>query len=147
MSDQNKVDAAAAVAEQNGEESKKDTSPLTIYATKDEAEKAWTPTGKSKVFEIVKETEGKVEVLGYCWANGYNNACYKYTASLGIKARQTGGGSGTPSKAAVVKAAAEFTDEEFAAIVAARAAKVAATPVKVDTQTVKTPAGHKGGKK
>jgi hypothetical protein len=61
------------------ESEEQDKAPATVYATKAEAEAAWKPTGKYRVFEVAKDSD----VMGYVWARGYDNALAKYARGQG----------------------------------------------------------------
>lgn len=118
---------AAAVAEQNAAE-EADKAPKTIFATEEAAKAAWTPTGKARLLKITKEVEGKEdEVIGFVWGHGYDNALAKYARSLGFVSSNAGA-SGTVTKAAILKAAVDFTEEEWAQLMKARQA--GASPAK-----------------
>jgi hypothetical protein len=104
MSEQN-----TNVAEQDGIEA--DKAPATVYATKAEAEAAWKPTGKYRIFEVSKDSD----VMGYVWARGYDNAIAKYARSQGYSASHSSERSAV-TKDAVAEKLKEFTDEELAAM-------------------------------
>src|SRR5207244_3135925 len=76
-------------------------------------------------------------VIGYVWGRGYNDALARWAkAKHEVKASYSNGGSHAPTKeAAAASVLSFFTDEEWAALVKARAS--GATP----TQAVKAAVG------
>ncbi len=124
-------------------EEEADKAPKTVYATKDEAVKAWKPTGKYRVFEIFQEEEGKEEPtsLGFVWGRGYDNAIAKLARTkLGMSASHANGDGTTrtrkPSEAVVKDVLATYTEEQLAALGLARATPAVAAANHQDTKKV-----------